>query len=53
MIKLLREAKVYYTASLTGTTPLHIACKNNNLEIVKYFIEEMGVNPNEAKDKDT
>jgi ankyrin repeat protein len=50
---LLREAKIYYTASFNGTTPLHLACKNNNLEIVKFFIEEMGVDPNEAKDPET
>jgi ankyrin repeat protein len=49
-VKLLRESKVYFTASNNGTTPLHIAVKVNAFPIVKYFIEVMDVKVNEAKD---
>ena len=28
---------------MKGETPIHIACKQNNLDIIKYFIEEKGL----------
>jgi ankyrin repeat protein len=39
--------------SLNGTTPLLIACRNNDIDIVKYLIHEMGANPSESKDKNS
>lgn len=41
------------TPSANGTTPLHVAVKHNCFDIVKYMIEEMNVNVNEAKDPET
>ena len=49
IIKLLREANVYYLASKNGTTPLHLACKSGCFEIVKYMIEEMNIEPTEVR----
>ena len=49
----MKENKVYYAKALNGMTPLHIACRNGSLDIVHYFISEMGVNINEAKDGDS
>lgn len=52
-MKLLREHKVYYSSSHNGTTPLHLACKSGNMDVVKYFVEEMQLDPNEPKDPKT
>lgn len=41
------------TPSNDGTSPLHVAIKYNCFEIVRYMIEEMNVNANEAKDPET
>ena len=43
---------MYYARATNGTTPLHIAVKVNCLPIVKFFIEDMGIDVNEPKDKD-
>lgn len=51
-MKLLKENKVYFSRANNGTTPLHIAVKINSHPIVKYYIEEMQVDINEAKDQD-
>jgi ankyrin repeat protein len=43
---------VYYARSEKGTTPLHIAVKNNCHSVVKYFIEEWGnIDVNESKNE--
>jgi ankyrin repeat protein len=39
-----------YTKSKNGTTPLHIAAKMGNMEIVKYLIEEKKCNIEEARE---
>jgi ankyrin repeat protein len=43
VLRTLKEAVVYYGPSHNGTTPLHLACKHNHIDVVKFFIEEMGV----------
>ena len=53
VVKLLKEHKVYYSSAHNGTTPLHLACKTNNVDIVKYFVEELQIDPNEPKDPKT
>jgi hypothetical protein len=51
-VKLLRLNKVYYSRANNGTTPLHIAVKVNFEPLVRFYVEEMGVDPNEPKDQD-
>lgn len=47
---MLKQYKVYPTPSDSGLTPFHLACKDNNLEIMQYFLVEMNTNINECKD---
>lgn len=49
----MKEERNYYTSCRSGTTPLHLACKYNCIENARFFIEEMGADPNEAKDPKT
>ena len=52
-LRALRNANVAYGRALNGYTPLHLAIKYNNMACVKFFVEELKVKINEAKDKPT
>ena len=47
---MLRHENVGYSRANNGTTPLHIAVKKNLMPLIRFFVEEIKVNINEAKD---
>ena len=43
MVKLVSDDVCSFSTATKGKTPIHIACEQNNLDIVKYLIEEKGL----------
>lgn len=47
---LIEQGNSLYCKSFNGTTPLHIAVKQGEFGIVKYFVESMGVDVNAVRE---